>query len=161
MSLMDDINERTRRQQQGLPLNLPPADPWDKRTGVKPVTDFMVDCSWIPVNEDWALVRPTIELHDGVYSLCKDAEVYRVRRDVNGRQVESPVLLAIAWTKKALGSGGVPVLGLHERNPGHMLEGKDGACHMRWHAVVASRLSVAVVRLGGDLTGQARLVPVE
>lgn len=140
---------------------LPPADPWDKRTGVKPVTDFIVDCSFIPVNDDWATLTPTITLHDGVYALSKPVEVFRVRSGFADNPVESPVLVALAWTKKMLASGGVPVLGLHERNPGHMLEGKDGACHMRWHAVVASRLSVAVVRLGGDLAGQARLVLVE
>lgn len=137
------------------------ADPWDGRTGHRPVTDFMVDCTWIPVNEDWALLSPTITLHDGVFKLCKDAEVFRVRRDVGGRQVESPLLSATAWTKRALGSGGVKVLALHERNPGHMTDGKRGSHHFRWYASVASRLSVAVVRLDGSLEGQARLAPVE
>lgn len=140
---------------------LPPADAWDKQTGVQPITDFIVDCTWIPVNEDWAIVRPTITLHDGVFTLCKEAEVFRVRRSVGGRQVESQELSALAWTKRALSSGGVNVLGLHERNPGHMTDGKRGSHLFRWHASVVGRLSVAVVRLDGNLKGQVRLVPVE
>lgn len=140
---------------------LPPADPWDKRTGLKQVTDFMVDCTWIPVNEDWATVRSLITLHDGVFALAKDAEVLRVYQDLQSGRAESPELSALAWTKRALSSGGVPVLGMYERNPGHMLHGKDGAQHFRWHATVGSRLSVAIVRLDGDLSGQVRLVPVE
>lgn len=143
-------------------VHLPPADPWDQRTGAHHITDFEVDCTWIHVNESWALVRPTIKLHDGVYSLAKDAEVYRVRSSRGGNSVESPEMSAIAWTKKALSSGGVPVTGLHERNPGHLLEpGTDGRVTFRWWAGVASRYSVAIVRLDGNLQGQARLTLVE
>lgn len=145
-----------------MATRLPPADSWDTQTGVHPVTDFQVECTWIPINVDWALVRPIIRLHDGIYSLAKDAEVLRVYRDTRSGKVESPELSAFAWTKKVLGSGGVSVLAMYEQNPGHITEpGTDGGLVFRWHARVGSRLSVAVVRLDGNLAGQARLTPVE
>ena len=140
---------------------LPQADPWDRRTGAQHLMDVSVDCFWEPVNEEWASVNAYINLHDGRYALSKPAEVFRVRRTVNGKPVESPEMSAIAWTKKMLGSGGVPVLGLHERTPGHIHISSINSWNFRWWAGVASRLSVAVVRLGGDLEGQARLTLVE
>lgn len=141
---------------------LPDADSWDRQTGVNAVAEFEVDCSWTPINEDWALVRAMITLYDGVYTLSKDVEVKRVYRHVSGQRVESPELSALAWTKTALGGGGVPVLSMYERNPGHMQEpGVDGPRRFRWIAEVGSRLSVAVVRLDGNLSGMARLTLVE
>lgn len=141
-------------------VQLPPADPWDKRTGIQPVADFEVDCDWIPVNDEYALVRPSIRLHDDIYSLCKDAEVLIPKREANPAMVA--LHLALAWTKRAVGSGGVPVLNMAERNPGHIMEpGTDGRLLFRWYAQVGSRLSVAVVRLDGSLQGQARLTLVE
>ena len=139
---------------------LPPADPWDRRIGVQSVADFKVDCDWIPVNENWAIVRPTITLHDDIYSLCKDAEVFIPKQQVDPAIVA--LNLSLAWTKRAVGSGGVPVTGMYERNPGHLMEpAADGRLTFRWWARVGSRLSVAVVRMDGNLAGQVRLVLVE
>lgn len=152
----------SRDAEEPVKPRLQPADPWDTQTGVQPVGDFSVDCVWVPVNDDWALVRTYINLYDGSYTLLKDAEVKRVYRDLKGERVEGIELVALAWTKKAISNGGARVLGMYERSPGHILVGgNDGAQRFRWYAQVGSRLSVAVVRLDGNLSGHARLVPVE
>lgn len=160
-SLMDAINERTRRQQQGYhtgPVRLQEADPWDKRTGISLAATFEVTCLWTPVNDGWATVSTGIELHDGSYRLSKDAEIARVA--VARGITEHPEIFAIAWTKKVLSNGGAHVLGLYEANPGHITY-EDGSVLFKWFAQIGSRLSLAVVRLSGELEGQARVVPVE
>lgn len=139
--------------------NLPPADPWDKRTGVKTITDFEVHCHWTPIDNEWALVQPYVKVRDEVLSLAKDAEVFRVHRQVHGVSVESPELSALSWTESAVARGGLVVHGLYERDPGHVDYG-GGTYLFRWWARVGSRLSVAVVRLDGDMSGVVRLVPV-
>lgn len=136
--------------------HLPPADQWDKRTGVRPVDEFKVSCTWNPINDEWAQVHSYIDLHDGTYDLMKPVQMRRVQM---GKPVP-PELVCVAWMKKAVSAGGVPVLGLYEQNPGHMTH-EDGSWLGRWWVTVGSRLSVAVVRLDGNLAGQARLVSVE
>lgn len=136
--------------------HLPPADPWDKQTGIHLVDEFQVSCVWTPINDDWAEVHVTIDLHDGTYDLIKPAQMKRVQQ---GKTV-LPELICLAWTKRAVSSGGVTVLGLYEQNPGHK-EHSDGSILFRWWAQVGTRMSLAIVQLGGDLAGTARLVPVE
>lgn len=137
-------------------VQLPPADPWDRQQGIHPVDEFQVACTWIPVNDDWAEVNATIVLHDGEYNLANPVQMRRVQR---GKTV-LPELLCLAWVKKMVGAGGVPVLGLHEDNPGHASL-NNGTWMGRWWVTVGSRLSVAVVRLDGNLQGQVRLTLVE
>lgn len=151
-------NGKSRDYSEPVKPRLPDADPWDKRTGVGIVATFEVTCVWTPVNDGWATVSTTIELHDGSYRLSKDAEIARVAKARGG--TEYPEILANAWTKKMLGAGGAHVLGLYEANPGHITH-EDGSILFRWFAQIGSRLSVAVVRLDGNLEGMARIVPVE
>lgn len=139
---------------------LPPADPWDRQTGIKPVASFKVDCVWTPLDEDWAYVSVLIRLHNGTFALLKDAEIKRVYREMRTGRVESPELTALAWSKKAVSSGGVPVLSVNERDPGHN-RNPNGSALFRWQVEVGSRLSVAIIKLDGDLEGQVRLVRVD
>ena len=153
-------NINSRLAPKGLP-KLPPADSWDSRTGVMPVAEFLVECSWTPLNKDWALVQPMIRLDGELYALAKPVDIRRIRVErPNGEFAESPELIALAWAKQSLGSGGVSVLAMAEANPGHAGNG-GGEYRFRWMATVGSRLSVALVKLTGNLDGMARIVPVE
>lgn len=136
---------------------LPKADPWDRQTGLRYIS-FTVECNWIPLTSDWALLQPTILLDDKAYFLSKDVEVARVYSENSTGKVEAPWLTAAAWMKKALRSGGVTSLGLLD---GEFREHKNGKVSFKWTARVGSKLSVAVVKLDGNLTGHVRLVPVE
>lgn len=142
---------------------LPQADPWDQRTGIQPVAEFEVQCKWTNLDKDWATIQPFINLDGELYPLSQQVDVRRIYRELRGQQVEGSELIALAWTKKALGSGGVVVLECAEANPGHI--GVDIARDKvvyRWMTTVGSRLSVALVKLhGGSIEGHARLVPVE
>lgn len=142
---------------------LPPADPWDRQTGVHPVAEFEIQCTWRNLNEEWATVQPFINLEGELYPLTQQADIRRVFRQLRNERVEASELTALAWSKRALGGGGVVVLEFAEANPGHILSGQaNGHTVYRWMATVGSRLSVALVKLhGGSIEGQARLVPVE
>ena len=144
------------------PIGLPPADPWDQQHGIQPVAEFQVMCTWVPLTEDWATAQPSIMLDGKEYALCRQADIRRVYRQVGGETVESPELMALAWTKKWLASGGVTVLEVGESNPGHEDFGK-GRTKFKWIATVGSRLSVAVVEIeqATGVPSHARLVPVE
>lgn len=145
------------------PIRLPQADPWDRQTGLQPVAEFEVQCTWINLDKDWATIQPFINLDGELYPLSQQVDVRRIYRELRGQQVEGSELIALAWTKKALGSGGVAVLECAEANPGHIGVdlARDKAVY-RWMATVGSRLSVALVKLhGGSIEGHARLVPVE
>lgn len=139
---------------------LPPADPWDRQRGISTIETFEVSCSWVPVNEDWVEVHAQIVLWDGVYSLARPAQIRRVYRELrSGRQEMGAELLASAWTKKMLTSSGADLTGLYEQNPGHVSY-EDGNIDFRWYASMGARLSLAVIRLDGNLQGIARVVPV-
>lgn len=134
---------------------LPAADPWDRQQGIKAVAEFQVECLFTPLGREWAWVRPTIQLDDGVYDLLKPAQIKTFPAAPASRD-----LLCVAWMKRAITAGGVALLNLAEQNPGHITHA-DGSWTGRWWATVGSRLTVAVVRLDGNLKGQARVVPVE
>ncbi len=145
------------------PIRLPQADPWDRQTGLQPVAEFEVQCTWINLDKDWATIQPFINLDGELYPLSQQVDVRRIYRELRGQQVEGAELVALAWTKKALGSGGVAVLECAEANPGHIIpDWSDKRATYRWMATIGSRLSVALVKLhGGSIEGHARLVPVE
>lgn len=140
---------------------LPPADPWDKRTGIQPVAEFPVDCTWDPVNEDWASVTVQAKLDGEWLDIIKPALVRRVYRTVAGQPVEQPALTALAWAKRAVASGGVAVLNVAPISAAQQPCDAGPGWQFRWNVQVGSRLSVAMVVLGGDLDGIVRLVPVE
>ena len=144
------------------PVRLPPADAWDTRQGIQPVAEFQVMCTWVPLNENWVTAQPSIMLDGKEYALCRQADIRRVYRQVGGQQVESPELIALAWTKKWLASGGITVLEMAEANPGHEDHGK-GRTKFKWMATVGSRLSVAVLEVEQvtAVPNHARLVPIE
>lgn len=156
MNLRNDINGLSNR-----PV-LPPADPWDNQQGIKPVAEFQVQCSWVPLDDNWATAQPSIILDGKEYALCRRADIRRVYRTVGGRVIENPELVALAWTKKWLASGGVTVLEFGEDNPGHEDLGK-GRTKFKWVATIGSRLSVALVEVeqATGVPNHARLVPVE
>lgn len=138
------------------PVRLPHADPWDTRRGIMPVIEFEVVATWTPINDGWAQVTAGIHLHDGYYDLAAPAQMLRHQSGV----LANPELFTTAWVKKMLGSAGATVMGLYEQNPGHITH-QDGSYQFRWIAGIGSKLTVAVVRLSGNLEGTARLVPVE